>query len=367
MIFVSRIKEKRVIGGICFFKLKKIKNQFIIKKNIFKEKYKKNLKKIFIGNICKIDGILFKNNKNVKCILVKKIKILSKNILKLPDKYNKIKDKKIIYNKSYFTMFYNKKKYNIIKKRFLIINFIRKFMNKRNFIEVETPILNKNNCGSDVKEFFVKKKKKKLFLRISPEINLKKMLICGFDKIYEIGKNFRNENNSNKHKDEFTMMEFYINNKNYKWNMLFLREIIINIFKLFKKKIFFKKIKYSDIIKKYNNIDIIKKKKSTIFVTHFPILETPLAKESKKKGYTESFELYINGIEIANGYTELNKYKEQKKRFLIQKKNNNKKIDKLFLEYMKFGMPPSTGCGIGIDRLIMSVFDKKINDVILFK
>ncbi|UOQ37982.1 Lysyl-tRNA synthetase (class II) [Candidatus Vidania fulgoroideae] len=408
----GRVLAKRSFKKIVFIKIIDglSEDQIVFKDRILETK------EIKLGDIIVSVSEVFINEKGIKCFLNKRFKIVTKNNIFLPDKKKNIINKEQYYKKSYIriaTNILDKKK---IYRRFKAIGCIRKFMNRNNFLEVDTPILSEMTEGSDSKPFLTKHNslKKKMFLRISPELNLKKMLISGFEKIFEIGKNFRNEGISKKHYPEFLNIEFYKTYENYKWGMSFLEKLIKNLANSYVKigvqnknidKIIqgnFNKITIDEAIMKYSKIkpsemnkkekfmsilkeekyancsleeikfffferEISKKIKKPTFITEYPIFSSPLAKINKKKKKLDRFELYISGIEVANGFSELNDHIEQKERFNKQKNINKKKINKNFIESMKFGMPPACGCGLGIDRIIMIMENlKNIKEILVF-
>ncbi|WDI79239.1 OB-fold nucleic acid binding domain-containing protein [Candidatus Vidania fulgoroideae] len=401
---IGRILNIRNFKKIIFIKLINIKKnlQIVIKKNI-----KKIKKKIKIGYVIKVYGKYGKTKSGEKSIFCKKIKILSKcNIF--PNKYFKNVSKELSYRKRYVDLVINKKSRYVFNKRFNLIKNIRKFFYKKKFTEVETPILNKIYSGADAEPFITNHNflKKKNYLRISPELNLKKLIVGGYEKIFEIGKNFRNEGCSKIHNPEFSMVEYYYVDKNYLDIMKFTKKMIKNVVKktIGKKKIIFdnkilnfnkfKILKIKEALFKYKKINNISKnflikkilkktkilsykKKNLIyqyfdefiskkiieptFIIGHPKIFSPLALE--RKGIVERFELFIAGMEIANGFSELNIAKEQKKRF--EKQKNDYDID--FIKALKFGLPKTAGCGVGIDRLVMLLTNcKNIKDVILF-
>ncbi|MDH3005050.1 MAG: lysine--tRNA ligase [Candidatus Shikimatogenerans sp. JK-2022] len=348
-------------------------------------KYKNNKYYIFlfkkyldIGDIIWINGYLFITKVQEYTILINNIILLSKCIYPIPNvkeknkkSYSKFNNKEKRYRMRYLDLIVNKKSKNNFIIRSLIINSIRKFLNKKNYIEVDTPILQNIPGGAYAKPFITyhNKFKKKLYLRISNELYLKKLIVGGFKGVYEFSKNFRNESIDKIHNPEFTILECYVTYKNYIWMMNFLQKLLIYICRKtfnktkikinninidFKKKI--EKIKLFDIINKYSNlninentsinslikicnklnINVDKKEKiidnifnkyckdkiiNPIFIIDYPIYMSPLAKSKYKNNkLTERFELYINSMEIANAYTELNDPIEQYKRFKTQKK-----------------------------------------------
>ncbi|WGH26676.1 MAG: lysine--tRNA ligase [Candidatus Shikimatogenerans bostrichidophilus] len=428
-IFSIRNMGKSTFSDIKDYSDKKI--QLFYKINNLNKKYINNeyyinlfKKYLDIGDIIFIKGKLFITKVKEYTILVNKIILLSKCIYPIPNIkikkkkiYDKFKNQEKRYRMRYIDLIVNKN----VKKNFiirsLIINYIRKFLNKFNLLEVDTPILQNIPGGANAKPFITyhNKFKKSFYLRISNELFLKKLIVGGFKGVYEFSRNFRNESIDRKHNPEFTILEFYISYKNYKWMMNFMCKLLkyiciktFNKYKLninnkiidFSKKI--KKIKLFDCINNEINFNInentrlkeliiickklkidipIKKKdkiidnifnkyckkkiKNPIFITDFPTYMSPLAKSKNKNNkLTERFELYINSKEIANSYTELNNPIEQLKRF---KKQNKNKIDKDFIKSLKIGLPPTVGIGIGIDRLIALLTNNdNIQEVILF-
>ncbi|XAO72582.1 MAG: amino acid--tRNA ligase-related protein [Candidatus Vidania fulgoroideorum] len=424
---IARLVSKRNFGSILFFNIVDYSGeiQIIINKTCLEFEFFIVSKKVCVGDILFVKGITVLNNNNKKCVLAKVISIVSKNYLYFPDKYHKVKHN---ISKNYVFDFYlNSNKYSKILFRSSFIREIRNYMHFKNFVELETPILNNITGGALVSEFetFHNFYKRKMYLRVSPEIYLKKALICGFDNIFEIGKNFRNENISKNHYPEFTSMEFYISYKNYKYSMHFLENMIKRLFfNLLKSNILFydnyelnlnsnfKKMTFLECILKYDNSEnisninnicflksflfskfndldksILKSDNLSIFqylyfdkfiskkiffptfVTNQPRYFSPLAKSKLSNcNFVERFELFMFGKEVADGFSELNDFVEQKAIFEAQSLKTGKKIDESFLNLMKFGMPFSTGCGVGIDRLLMILTNSlNIKDVLFFK
>jgi len=419
----GRIIRIRNFGKLIFADLidEKEKIQLIIEKN-------KEFEKFNIGDILGIEGNIFKSQKGELSIKVSKYLILSKCFKSIPDFYYGLNDIEKRFRKRYLDFIVNFENKKIFFLRHKIIKEIRNFLDKKNFIEMETPILVSKSSGAQAKPFITyhNKLKKNFYLRIATEISLKKLLVAGFEKIYEIGKIFRNEGIDYKHNPEFTTIEIYSAYDDAKY-MMKLNEKIFNFLseKLLKKKSFlfnnheifikknFEKMTMIESIKKYTNINFSKviknedylkianenklelqefqKNKSQIiliffekfvekkliqptFIYDYPIEISPLAKSKKNdKETADRFELYIGGLEFSNGYSELNNPIEQNKRFVEQKKQKklgNKEIteyDKDFIESLKYAMPPAGGLGIGIDRLIMLFSEKKsIKEVITF-
>ncbi|ABJ90732.1 lysine--tRNA ligase [Buchnera aphidicola] len=426
----GRIVNKRTFGKALFFVIRNNNHdiQIYIKSNYFpKNYYQKNILELDLGDIIGVKGKIFKTNTCELSILCKKIYLLTKSLRSLPDKYFGLKNQEIKYRKRYLDLISNNKIIKIFQKRSLIISNIRSFMKQKKFLEVETPMLHPIPGGANAKPFITyhNSLNEKMYLRIAPELYLKKLIIGGFNKIFEINRNFRNEGISTKHNPEFTMMEIYMSYSNYIDIMNLLEELCIFLVKKISKSLIImyksKKINFKKPIKKmtmiesilkfnknidisnFKNIKNIKKTATNLnikidsnaslgeitnlifekttekkiiqptFITEYPIEISPLAKE-KNKYFAERFEFFIAGYEIANGFSELNDPEEQKKRFKLQisKKNytdksKNFSYDKDYIIALEHGLPPTSGLGVGIDRLIMILTNQKtIKDIIFF-
>ncbi len=427
----GRIVSKRDMGKNIFINIQDIKGniQIFINKQKINQLYQKYLKYIKIGNFIYIEGILFKTKTLELTIRCTKIKILKKILKFLPDKYHKLKNQTTKTRYRYLDLIINPHTRYTFLNRIKIIQEIRHYLNKHNYLEVETPILHNIPGGAIAKPFITTHNKYNInmYLRISPELYLKQLIIGGFNKIYELNKSFRNEGISNHHNPEFTMIEIYRAYTNYKYmmclNYKLIKHITKNIFNnqkifnfkqykiniskpytiltmveaIYKYSTYFKniqeiynkkklhnvlqqidttKLKISDktgeLIYKIFNLIIEKQLIQPTFITQYPIEVSPLAKKNKKNPqFTDRFELFIGGYEISNGFSELNNAKEQKKRFMkqiIKNKNNNKfYYNKEYINALKYGLPPTSGLGIGIDRLIMILTNNNnIKNVILF-
>ncbi len=428
----GRIISKRKMSNNTFINVQNIKNniQILINVNIFnKIKYKNIIKNIKIGDIIYVEGKIFKTKTNELTIKANYIKTLVKTQKYFPDKFHKLKNKEIRYKKRYLDLIINKKSRKTFLNRIKIINLIKKYLYKKSFLEVETPMLHSIPGGAKAKPFYTYHNalNKKMYLRIAPELYLKKLIIGGFTKIFELNKNFRNEGISNIHNPEFSMIEIYQAYTTYKDMMKLAENIISYIIHhlCFNKKTIFtqknipinfttpyKKIHLNKAIYKYNkkffkniknvkeikylkklsnNLNIKPQKNTSklllkifditvqhnliqpTFITQYPIEVSPLSQQNKKdQQIADRFELFIGGHEIANGFTELNNPQEQKKRFQQQLKNHKISKQKFFYnkEYitaLKYGLPPTSGIGIGIDRLVMLLTNNNsIKDVILF-
>ncbi|MCV2528354.1 MAG: lysine--tRNA ligase [Candidatus Lightella neohaematopini] len=421
----GRIINKRVMGKASFVIIKDTKGKiqiYVAYSNISHEQYKL-FKDFDLGDIIGVEGILFKTNSGELSIKCKSIILLTKAIRPLPSKFHGLSSRDKCYRQRYLDLIINDKVCKLFHDRSLIITKIRDFMIKRNFIEVETPILQVNSGGAIARPFITYHNKlhTKMYLRIAPELYLKQLIIGGFEKVFEIGKNFRNEGLSPYHNPEFTMLELYMAYANYNDLIFLLEELIrtlaITIFgdqKIFLNQKYiniskpFTRMSMKDAICYYQNIDInsledlnlitqlaksinikvhknwsighiqseIFDKKVThnliepIFITDYPIEVSPLARRNDdNSNITDRFELFIGGYEISNGFSELNDAEEQSIRFtqqnLISSENYYNNQD--YIVALEHGLPPTAGLGIGIDRLIMLLTNSKsIRDVILF-
>ena len=371
-----------------------------------------------IGDFLGVKGTLFKTKTEEMSILVTELILLSKSIRPLPEKWHGLKDIEIRYRRRYLDLIFNKKSREVFETRRRIISIIRNFLDERNFREVETPMLQPQAGGASGKPFKTTADvlDMELFLRIAPELYLKRLLVGGLEKIYEINRSFRNEGLSPRHNPEFTMLEVYSAYADYTDMMQLtenlIQEIARNIFGSLKFTYRgneldltppWRRITFADAMKERFDVDIEKegveslKKKlieagiklkgekiarsqlielladmltssSPTFIIDHPVEFCPLAKrKADAAGLTERFELFMCGYEIANAYSELNDPHEQRERFMKQVEGIDKKIDEDFVTALEYGMPPAAGLGIGVDRLVMVMTDShSIRDVILF-
>tara|TARA_B100000614_G_scaffold251606_1_gene263367 strand:+ start:3884 stop:5374 length:1491 start_codon:yes stop_codon:yes gene_type:complete len=435
IITAGRIVSLRSMGKAAFMNIQDFeeKIQLYIKNEIVSlDLYDKVVKKLDIGDIIGIEGSLFRTRTNQLSINVESLTLLSKSIRPLPNMKEKddnlfysFDDKENKYRYRHLDLIVNSSSRSIFKMRSDIIFEIRNWLNQDGFIEVETPILQNLHGGASARPFITHHNSlgQDFYLRIAEELYLKRLIIGGFEKIYEIGKNFRNEGIDRTHNPEFTMMELYqsysdvndmmrlcenmikhLSNKLNLESVKFMNhDIILNQT--------FKKVSMDELLKAELDCDILnmsedelfsicKDKKIDVdksmnygqlfdklfssliepkliqptFVYDYPKSISPLAKIHRdKSNLVERFELFIAGMEFANAFSELNDPIDQKERFESQLKLHEKgdheahQMDLDFIEAMEVGMPPTGGIGIGIDRLIMLLLEKNsIKDVMLF-
>lgn len=428
IIITGRIMSLRQHGGLIFSHIKDGFGQIQVcfKKDRLGEKsFQFFLTHFDIGDFIEVRGILFKTKRGEKTLEARNYKILAKALLPLPEKWHGLKDVEERYRKRYLDLIFNPE----VKEKFIlrskIIKEIRRFLDSESFLEVETPILQPIYGGAKAKPFktHLNALDIDLYLRIAPELYLKRLLIGGFERVYEIGKCFRNEGVDRAHNPDFTMLEFYWAYADYKELMKFTEKLFITLIKkLFdklkinyeKKEINFKapwsRIEFNQLIKKYTEIDLdeinlqaLRKKAKILlgfepkggkpeiadeiykkccrhkilqptFLIHHPLGAFPLAKQlTKNSQKTANFQLVVAGFEMVNAFSELNDPLEQKKRFEEQEKifkqgfEEAQRLDKDFLEALEHGMPPAAGFGMGIDRLTALLTDShSLREVILF-
>jgi lysyl-tRNA synthetase class 2 len=397
---------------------------YLQKKQVGEDSYKL-FNNLDLGDIVGINGTLFKTKTNELTINTESIELLSKSLRPLPEKFHGIADIEIKYRQRYLDLMINPETKNLFKVRSKIISAIRNYFINSSYLEVETPMMHMIPGGAAAKPFITHHNSLDLdlYLRIAPELFLKRCIIGGYEKVFEINRSFRNEGLSVKHNPEFTMIEFYCAYENYLYLMELIEKLFENLLGVLEADIKlnyqeniidfktpFTKIKFYDAIEKYAididvsklndreyiesyclsqsikisddhsiakaHLDIFEKlvEKQFInptFVTHYPTEVSPLSRSfDDNPELVERFELFIAGREIANGFSELNDPQEQSKRFKAQSESNDDEkmsYDGDFITALEYGMPPTAGAGIGIDRLIMLFTNSpSIRDVLLF-
>lgn len=368
----GRIKFFRSIGNISFIKLMDAEGEIqllLSKKNI--ENYREIVCELKIGTIISVSGTTGYSSTQEYSLFVSELKILRQPLNLFPDKYHGISDTNTIRNQRYMDCIYNKDTRNLFLNRSKMIQNIREFLIEQKFIEVETPILTPQASGALAKPFLTKRlaTDEEFFLRISPETYLKRMMVGGFERIFEIGKNFRNEGISSQHLQEFTVVEWYAAYKDYLYNISLTQKLLEQLIEVKENQTVsysYEQLFNHFLNKSYRDFedpDVIYKKEirpnlqNLTLIYDYPSNMLPLAATKKDNPeIAESFQFVWKGVEIVKGYTEQTDPIAQLNALYNQ--SNNREDGKMiieedFIEAMKFGMPPMSGVGIGIDRLIM--------------
>jgi len=342
-----------------------------------------------VADFINVSGPLFKTQKGEQSVEAKSAEIIAKSLRPLPTEWFGLKDIEERYRKRYLDLILNSEVKEKIAVRSKIIEILRNNLSKQGFVEVETPMLQPLPGGALARPFITHHNALNcdFYLRVAPELYLKRLLVAGFEKIYEIGRDFRNEGIDNDHNPEFTMLELYWAYQNWEGLMEFTEELLK---KFIGDKNKWQKITYTEAIKKYAKKDLKKLKVDEIdevfkkqvrqnlvkptFVIEYPKSISPFAKSCENNPeFTERFQLIAGGMEIVNGFSELNDPNEQRKRMEEQEKKyragnqESSRLDEDFLEAMEYGMPPAAGFGIGIDRLVaLATKSHNIKEIIVF-
>ena len=437
----GRVISKRFMGKAAFLHLldRTGKIQIYVKKDNIGEDQFLEFKKIDLGDILGVSGPPFRTKTNELTVDCQEVRLLCKAIRPLPSKWHGLQDVEIRYRKRYLDLITNEDNRKIFVLRSQVIQRIREFFTARDYLEVETPMMQTLPGGATARPFITHHNAldMDLYLRIAPELYLKRLLVGGMERVFEINRNFRNEGISTQHNPEFTMLEFYQAYANYKDFMELTEELLLDLVQLVtngQKELVYqdqklnfsrpwKKMTHLEAIQNYflNSSDKTKKNlgqlnledekdlkgicqkcqlpltkdmerdigsmqahlfeqlvESTLieptFITQYPVSISPLSRRNMENPhYTDRFELFIYGREIANAFSELNDPVDQRERFKEQMKKRKggddeaMYFDEEFLQALEHGMPPTAGEGIGIDRLVMILTNAaSIREVILF-
>ena len=427
----GRMMSRRIMGKASFAHIQDMSGKiqlYVRRDDLADGIYNDGFKKWDIGDIVGATGTIMKTNKGELSVHVDSIELLTKSLQPLPEKFHVLTDQEIRYSQRYVDLIMNEETRNTFKIRSRVIELLRSFLKNENYMEVETPMMHVIPGGATARPFTTHHNSldMELFLRIAPELYLKRLVVGGFEKVFEINRSFRNEGLSPRHNPEFTMLEFYQAYSDYEDLMDLtedmMRKLTSNLFdsnqvsyqdetydleKPFERMTVFesilkhnKAISDSDLqsLEKIRNVaeklevpfeenyglgkiqieifekTVESKLLSPTFITQFPTEVSPLARKNSDDPFvTDRYEYFIAGREIANGFSELNDPEEQAERFnkqVEEKKSGDAEamhFDDDYIKALEYGMPPTAGEGIGIDRLVMFLTDSpSIRDVILF-
>lgn len=426
----GRMMAKRVMGKASFIKLQDRTGQIQVRleRDRLPEGVYQSFKKWDVGDIVGAKGALFKTKTGELTVMADAVHLLTKSLRPLPEKFHGLSDQETRYRRRYVDLIMNEDSRDVFRKRSAVIAYIRAFLDSQDYLEVETPMMQTTAGGAIARPFTTHHNAldMSLFLRVAPELNLKRLTVGGFERVYEINRNFRNEGVSTQHNPEFTMLELYrayadyedlivmieallkgmsqsilgteqveYQGESYDFSKPFERMTVEAVVMKFNPDIDSSKLRDREYlagvardrgIKVEDNygsgkllVEIFEKTgedqlRQPTFVTRYPTEVSPLSRRNDDDPFvTDRFELFIGGREIANGFSELNDPEDQEERFRAQAANREAGDDEAlqydadYIRALEYGLPPTAGLGLGIDRLVMLLTDSpSIRDVLLF-
>ncbi len=427
----GRIMTRRIMGKASFCHIQDMSGQlqlYVARDALPENIYNEHFKKWDIGDIIGVEGVLFKTQTDELSVRVEQLRLLTKALRPLPEKFHGLADQEIKYRQRYLDLIMSQDSRNTFLIRSKIVAYIRQFLIERQFLEVETPMMQVIPGGATARPFTTHHNAldMQLYLRIAPELYLKRLVVGGFERVFEINRNFRNEGLSTRHNPEFTMLEFYqayaeyhdlmdlteallrgiaeevmgsskitYQGEDYDFAQAFQRMTVVESILHFNTQLTLADLNTRDAAVKVAQglalpikdgyglgkiqIEIFEKTVESrllqpTFITAYPVEVSPLARRNDNDPHvTDRFEFFVGGREIANGFTELNDAEDQAARFQQQVEEKDAGDDEAmhfdadYITALEHGMPPTAGEGIGIDRLVMLFTDApSIRDVLLF-